>query len=142
MWDSKADLTQIDTLVFLNGTSSRLHDTINSHRQSKGLETLKWDSIPGNYERGLMWDFRCEEILTGFLDTKKVHYVFGENNDYCECEGVYVDDIIGDRVVNKILNKEGGGYMFTSFAVYGDIYFFLIVTEINGQIRDRLIKFE
>jgi hypothetical protein len=142
MWSSEADLSKNDTLIFLRGTSSRLHDTLNGYRVSKDLEILTWDSLDGDYDRGLMWDFRCEEILFSYLEERTVHHIYDDDNDYCECEGVYYTSILKDRHVKKILNTKGSGYMFTSFAVYEGDYFFFISSEINGKTRNRLIKFE
>jgi len=137
MWFNTADTTRMDSLIFMTGTSNRIHNSINADRE----HPLRWDSIPGDYERGIMWDYHFEDLLVKHIDSSKVHIIFNIDNKYSEDENIYWDAIQRDPYIRKMLKKDKG-YMFTSFVQYGKTYFFFIITEINGHVRSKIIEFE
>lgn len=133
MWLSGADTTKKDTIVFLTGTSDRLHQYINESREHK----LEWDSVPGDFERTFMWNYRCDEILVDHLDNTKLHVIINQENSCAECERENLELII--KSAKKQL-KKGKGYLFVSFINYGNEYYCYIITDINNKVRPQLYK--
>jgi len=138
IWIDGADTTQKDTLIFLTGVSKRIHEKINSLRETP----LLWDSVPGDFESYMLWDYRCEDIIINSLDNNKKHIIFDIYTEHHKCEDVYVNDILQDGDVKKIIKGKKSGYMFTSFSVYGEKTFFVLITEINKKQKTTLIEFE
>ena len=138
MWISGADTTQKDTVVFMTGISKRVHEKINSIRETP----LLWDSVPGDLDSYMLWDYRCEDIIVNSLDNQKLHVIFDVYTEYCDCEDEYVNDILQDTDVKKVIKGKKSGYMFTSFILYGNKRFFVLITEIKKKQKILLIEFE
>ena len=136
--------TEYDTLNFLHGTSERIIDSINVYRRYKELPKFeigyKYDVEIDTFYLDNFYDM--EEELVYYVDSKKIHRLFYYENDYCECDDYYYNELMGDKKFKRWVSNgeyEKLAVMFVHSSK--DSYMRISIQHENGKINTRFYKF-
>ena len=83
-----------------------------------------------------------EEELPLYIDNSKVHRLFYYNNDYCECDDYYYNELIKDKKFRKWISSGKYERLVVMFVTtQKDDYMRISIYHEDGKINTRFYKF-